>query len=126
MLYAPDLPRDYTGMGKDFSDVVFKDGILITKRGGPVVIAHTWWGLAYDPVQRSMYFMNTWVTNQKKCVEQLGGDPGQLYTGPPLWSFTPSTCDVEDAQDGQAVSRRPIRRDARVHPRRRRLHLARE
>ena len=91
MLYAPDLPRDYTGMGKDFSDVVFKDGVLLTKRGGPVVIAHTWWGLAYDPVRRSMYFMNTWVTNQKKCVEQLGGDPGQLYAGPPLWSFTPST-----------------------------------
>jgi hypothetical protein len=38
-----------------------------------------------------MYFMNTWVTNQTKCVEQLGGDPGQLYTGPPLWSFTPDT-----------------------------------
>jgi hypothetical protein len=40
-----------------------------------------------------MYFMNTWVTNQKKCVEQLGGDPGQLYTGPPLWSFTPNTSE---------------------------------
>src|ERR1019366_5951150 len=93
MLYAPDLPRDYIGMGKDFSDVVFKDGVLLTKRGGPVVIAHTWWGLAYDPVRRSMYFMNTWVTNQKKCVEQLGGDPSQLYAGPPLWSFTPSTCE---------------------------------
>jgi hypothetical protein len=91
MLYAPDLPRDYTGMGNDFSDVVFTDGILATKRGGPVVIAHTWWGLAYDPVQQSMYFMNTWVTNQKKCVEQLGGDPSQLYAGPPLWSFTPAT-----------------------------------
>ena len=31
------------------SDVEFKDGILITKRGGPAVIAHTWWGLTYDP-----------------------------------------------------------------------------
>jgi hypothetical protein len=92
MLYAPDLPRDYTGMGKDFSDVLFKDGILVTKRGGPVVIAHTWWGLNYDPVQKAMYFMNTWVTNQKKCVEQLGGDPKELYTGPPLWSFAPSSC----------------------------------
>ena len=45
MLYAPDNPRDYTGLGKDFSDVEFKDGILITKRGGPAIIAHTWWGL---------------------------------------------------------------------------------
>ena len=28
MLYAPDLPRDYTGIGKDFSDVVYENGIL--------------------------------------------------------------------------------------------------
>lgn len=91
MLYAPDQPRDYTGLGKDFSDVEFKDGILITKRGGPAIIAHTWWGLTYDPQQKTLLFMNTWVTNKKKAVEQLGGDPAQLYNGPPLWSFTPRT-----------------------------------
>ena len=91
MLYAPDNPRDYTGIGKDFSDVEFKDGILITKRGGPAVIAHTWWGLTYDPEQKQLLFMNTWVTNQKKAVEQLGGDPEQLYPGPPLWAFSPAS-----------------------------------
>lgn len=91
MLYAPDLPRDYTGIGKDFSDVEFKDGILITKRGGPAVIAHTWWGLTYDPEQKQLLFMNTWVTDQKKAVQQLGGDPTQLYAGPPLWAFAPHT-----------------------------------
>jgi hypothetical protein len=91
MLYAPDNPRDYTGIGKDFSDVEFKDGVLITKRGGPAVIAHTWWGLTYDPDIKAMLFMNTWVTDQKKAVQQLGGDPAQLYTGPPLWAFTPQT-----------------------------------
>lgn len=91
MLYAPDNPRDYTGIGKDFSDVEFKDGILVTKRGGPAVIAHTWWGLTYDPDQKTMLFMNTWVTDQKKAVAQLGGDPAQLYAGPPLWSFSPQT-----------------------------------
>ena len=37
MLYAPDLPRGYGDFGKDTSDVEFKDGILITKRGGPAV-----------------------------------------------------------------------------------------
>lgn len=51
MLYGPDNPRDYTGLGKDYSDVEFKDGVLITRRGGPAVIAHTWWGLTYDPDQ---------------------------------------------------------------------------
>ncbi|MGE3806078.1 MAG: hypothetical protein AB7K24_15515 [Gemmataceae bacterium] len=91
MLYAPDNPRDYGGLGKDFSDVEFKDGILITQRGGPAVIAHTWWGLTYDPVQKQMLFMNTWVTNKKKAVEDLKGDPAQLYPGPPLWAFTPQT-----------------------------------
>lgn len=91
MLYAPDNPRDYTGLGKDFSDVEFRDGILITKRGGPAVIAHTWWGLAYDPERREMLFMNTWVTDQKKAVQQLGGDPAELYPGPPLWAFSPES-----------------------------------
>ncbi len=91
LLYAPDNARDYTGIGKDFSDVEFKDGILITKRGGPAVIAHTWWGLTYDPEQKMMLFMDTWVTDQKKAVEQLGGDPKQLYAGPPLWAFSPQT-----------------------------------
>jgi hypothetical protein len=91
MLYAPDNPRDYTGLGKDPSDVEFKDGILITKRGGPAVIGHTWWGLTYDPELKQMLFMNTWVTNKKKAVEQLGGDPEQLYPGAPLWAFSPQS-----------------------------------
>ena len=91
MLYAPDNARDYTGLGKDFSDVEFKDGIFITKRGGPGIIGHTWWGLAYDLEQKQMLFMNTWVTEEKKAAAQLGGDPAQLYTGPPLWAFSPET-----------------------------------
>ena len=91
MLYAPDNPRDYKGLGKDFSDVEFKDGILVTKRGGPAVIAHTWWGLTYDPKQKMMLFMNTWVTNKKKMVELLGGDPDKLHAGPPLWGFSPAS-----------------------------------
>jgi hypothetical protein len=91
MLYAPDNARDYGGLGKDFSDVEFQDGIFITKRGGPGIIAHTWWGLTYDPEQKALLFMNTWVTNEKKAVELLGGDPQQLYAGPPLWAFYPES-----------------------------------
>ena len=90
MLYAPDLPRGYGDLGKDTSDVEFKDGILITKRGGPAVIAHTWWGLTYDPRHRALLFMNTWVTDRKKAVQGLGGDPADLYNGPPLWAFFPA------------------------------------
>ena len=90
MLYAPDHPRGYTDLGKDTSDVEFKDGLLFTKRGGPAVIAHTWWGLTYDPRHKALLFMNTWVTDQKKAVQALGGDPAALYTGPPLWAFFPA------------------------------------
>ncbi|MBI1374529.1 MAG: hypothetical protein GC159_17565 [Phycisphaera sp.] len=89
MLYAPDLPRGYGDLGRDTSDVLFSDGLLYTKRGGPAVIAHTWWGLTYDPTRHALQFMNTWVTKRKEAVEALGGDPGELYEGPPLWSFDP-------------------------------------
>ncbi len=91
LLYAPDNPRDYLGLGKDFSDVEFRDGVLITQRGGPAVIGHTWWGLTWDPQSRLLLMMNTWVTDRKKAVEQLGGDPEQLYQGPPLWAFSPES-----------------------------------
>ncbi len=89
MLYAPDLPRGYGDFGKDTSDVEFKDGLFVTKRGGPAIIAHTWWGLTYDPEKKALLFMNTWVTEQKKLAEALGGDPKELYTGPPLWAYLP-------------------------------------
>lgn len=91
LLYAPDLPRGYTDLGKDVSDVEFRDGILRTRRGGPAVIAHTWWGLTYDERRRSLLFMNTWVTNRERAVTRLGGDPARLYKGPPLWEFSPKT-----------------------------------
>ncbi len=90
MLYAPDNPRDYLGLGKDASDVLFKDGTFVTKRGGPGIIAHTWWGLTYDPDHKALLFLNTWVTERAKAAVQLGGDPAALDPGPPLWAFTPA------------------------------------
>lgn len=90
MLYAPDNNRDYTMLGKDYSDVLFQDGLFITKRGGPGIVGHTWWGLTYDPVRKELLFMNTWVTEKKKCAELLNGDPITVYNGPPLWGFDPA------------------------------------
>lgn len=90
LLYPPDNPRSYAGLG-DFSDVEFRDGVLMTRRGGPAVIGHTWWGLTYDTERRQMLHMNAWVTKQDEAVVQLGGDPAQRYRGPPLWAFTPQT-----------------------------------
>lgn len=91
LLYAPDNSRSYSGLGSDYSDVEFRDGILVTKRGGPAIIAHTWWGLAWDPEIRRMLFMNTWVTKEEEAVRLVGGDPAKRYKGPPLWSFDPQT-----------------------------------
>jgi hypothetical protein len=90
LLYAPDNSRSYLGLGDDPSDVIFRDGVLITARGGPAVVGHTWWGLTYDPEERLLLFMNTWVTNQQEIVAELGGDPDLLDPGPPLWAFDPA------------------------------------
>ncbi len=90
MLYAPDNPRDYTGLGKDYSDVTFADGLFVTKRGGPGIIGHTWWGLTYDQERKELMFLNTWVTERKKMAELLKGDPKELYDGPSLWAFDPA------------------------------------
>lgn len=90
LLYAPDNPRSYAGLGKDPSDVVFKDGVLMTLRGGPAVIGHTWWGLTYDTTARQVIYMNTWATDHDKAIVALGGDPEQRYKGPPLWRFDPA------------------------------------
>lgn len=91
MLYAPDHNRDYAGLGKDPSDVEFKNGTFVTKRGGPGIIAHTWWGLTYDTDRKRLLMMNTWVTDQKKMASLLGAKPEDLATCPPLWSFDPAT-----------------------------------
>lgn len=100
LLYPPDNPRSYDGLGDDASDVVFEEGVLVTRRGGPAVIGHTWWGITYDPVNRQMLFMNTWLTKQDEAVRQLGGDPSTRYKGPPLWSFTPSTGEWSEIKSG--------------------------
>ena len=89
LLYAPDNPRTYAGLGPDSSDVVFRDGVLQTRRGGPAVIGHTWSGLTYDPRGQRMLFMNTWPIDVDALVRQVGGDPADRYRGPPLWAFSP-------------------------------------
>lgn len=125
MLYAPDLNRGYVDLGKDTSDCEFKDGILITKHGGPAVIAHTWWGLTYDPRKKALLFMNTWVTDRKQAVRDLGAIL-QLYDGPPLWAFFPAERKWGAAQSAEAKPDGDLRRDAGVCAGTRRQHLARE
>jgi len=89
MLYAPDNARSYGGLGDDPSDVEYKDGILVTRRGGPAIIGHTWWGITYDVPRRRLLYMNTWVSDQDQIIKRLGADPATRYKGPPLWAFEP-------------------------------------
>lgn len=91
LLYAPDNPRNYADLGRDASDVVFEGGVLVTHRGGPAIIAHTWSGVTYDPIRRQVLFMNTWPIKQDELIRGRGGDPKQRYAGPPLWSFSPES-----------------------------------
>ena len=89
MLYAPDWNDRHV---KDFSNAVVKDGSLQTKSGGgPVHVAHTWWGLTYDPGLKAMLWMCSWPGGAKSKVEKMGGDVSKLYKGPPLWAFFPET-----------------------------------
>lgn len=90
LLYAPDLPRGYGNLGPDASDVVYADGDLVTRRGGPAVIGHTWSGLAWNPRQHRMLFMNTWPVDVDAMVRSIGGDPAQRDRSPPLWAFDPA------------------------------------
>lgn len=90
LLYAPDKPRDHKGLGPDASDVIYRDGILMTERGGPAIIGHTWSGLTYDPVRRLMLFMNTWPADVEAAIQRVGGDVAVRYPGPPLWAFEPA------------------------------------
>jgi len=91
LLYGPDLPRDYKGLGPDASDVVYQDGVLQTRRGGPAVIGHTWGGITFDPEHERVVFMNTWVTDMDAAIARVGGNPATQYRGPPLWSFEPAS-----------------------------------
>ncbi len=93
LLYPPDNPRgsDPDGLGADASDVEFKDGVLVTRRGGPAIVGHSWWGLTYDPVQRAMLFMSPWPVSVPAAITRVGGDPALRYPGPPLWAFWPAT-----------------------------------
>ncbi|MFT3759458.1 hypothetical protein [Thauera sp.] len=93
--YPPDNPRSYAGLGDDPSDVEYRNGVLATRRGGPAVVGHTWWGLAYHPRTRRLLWMNLWGSNLDKLVVQRGGEPDSRYKGLPLWSFDPETAHWE-------------------------------
>lgn len=95
LLYAPDHARSYLGLGKDASDVEYRDGVLLTRGGAPAVVGHTWWGLTYHSGMRRLLWMNVWVTDIERVLTARGDDPVGRYKGLPLWSFDPATARWE-------------------------------
>ncbi len=105
LLYPPDLPRGGADLGEDASDVVVRDGVLQTRRGGPAIVGHTWWGLTWDAGRERLLWMNVWVAKPEKLIEQLGGDPSTRYKGLPLWSFDPQRGQWELLRSGETAPR---------------------
>lgn len=90
LLYAPDLPRDYRGLGEDASDVVLHDGVLMTRRGGPAIIGHGWSSVTYDAARRKVLFMNAWPANRNQIATRLKRSADEIDSSLPMWTFDPA------------------------------------
>ena len=95
LLYAPDPDRG-KGVGvvveqefKGRDGAVKKARVLATKRGGPLMAAHTWWGLTYDPDLKAMLWMNATYGTERTAGKAQGLDLSNLAPGPTLWAFHP-------------------------------------
>jgi len=86
-LYGPD---DLRKGDEAFTKAEFRNGALVTPRGGPVVMGHQWCQSTYDPATGTMYFNSQWpmgyfpqdIQDKYKSAENLHH--------PPLWSFRPA------------------------------------
>jgi len=98
VLYAPDyddvplwsLKGNKAKIMADFDKktLVIKDGWLRTKKGGPAHIAHTWWGLTYDPELKAAVWYCAWPPYRLQGkLDAIGAKKEDLYKGPPMWLF---------------------------------------
>jgi hypothetical protein len=104
MLFAPDpsvppsprKPGEFEAWVKQVADV--KDGVLMTKRGGPLDPWHTWWQVAYVPEMKALIWANPPGCgaayalppgSDGAAVKVLGTDVSKLYKGPYFWLFFP-------------------------------------
>ena len=91
LLYDPDYDDRDRLKNLPAAGVTLKDGVLVTARGGPVHVAHTWWGLTYDPQLKAALWMCVWPGyGMKEKLAHVKADAEQLYKGPPVWAFFPA------------------------------------
>jgi hypothetical protein len=83
-LYAPDPapPRDAPDWYR--ANVVLKDGVVRTPRGGPVRPAHTWGGLCYDSDRKRLVFWDAHKGIMFSNYQQLGEAVGLKANDPLL------------------------------------------
>lgn len=83
-LYAPDPapPRDSPEWYRE--NVVLRNGVVVTPRGGPVRPAHTWWGLCYDSGARRLVFFDVHKGILFVNYTQLAEAVGLKVNGPEL------------------------------------------
>ncbi len=67
-----------------------KDGFLVTEKGAPSNVGHTWWGLTYDPQLKAAIWVSVWM-NYSSQMERLGIDKSVYSKAPPLFAFFPET-----------------------------------
>lgn len=91
LLYDPDYNDSNRLKYLPVAGVTLKDGILVTAKGGPVHVAHTWWGLTYDPELKAALWMCVWPGyGMPEKLAHVQADESQLHKGPPLWAFYPA------------------------------------
>jgi hypothetical protein len=102
-LYGPDLLRGEENWEKYLDRESLKTGIPRTKRGGPAVVPHSWWQMAYDPGMKAMLTFCSWSMVPKDVWESLRNGDHK----PPLWAFYPEKKKWEPITGGTFVGRRP-------------------
>ncbi len=92
MLFAPDpnKPRkNWHEWAK--KTAIVRDGVVMSKNGGPLDTWHTWWQMTYDPNMKALIWANPWSV-EKKVPDVLGmseAEKAKLYWGHPFWLFYP-------------------------------------
>jgi hypothetical protein len=91
LLYVPDHNDRGKFSEEEFANMVLTNGWLRTRKGGgPVHVAHTWWGLTYNPISSNVLWYCAWPKHGLFTkVEALGHKREELFQGPPVWSFRP-------------------------------------
>jgi len=102
-LYGPDSLRGKGDWAKNLDRDSLKTGIPRTKRGGPAIIPHSWWQLAYDPELKAMLTFCSWsmVPAEVRDAQRKGSHR------PPFWAFYPEKKQWEPITGSTFKGKRP-------------------